>query len=415
MVLCVLVLLNGNSIAVMAGLPERVFTIPLLGLCVIVLIGLRDEVRFLRFSPSSWTYLFAFGFVSIAMLSSLTSLYGDPEAVFGDWGVLRYVASLLLLSTGFCVATRVYSERRLDSLLKLLFWICTIAAISAYALPAIPRIADYLTFRDETNRLQGVFGNVNEMGLQSGYPVVIGLVISLRSRKAFWLILGSAAGAMGVIASFSKTAMLMLMLLMVLVAFEGWRARTLSPLIGWTVCLMGLLAVIVSIYLLSGTVHGTVNLSLDTEQQRRIEQLSRLLSTGIVDDETTTGRTSIWTEGLNIWLSSPLIGCGLTTFDRLPGTGLNSHNSLLVVLGESGLLGFALFLAMLFAWLSGILRCRQIEVRALGLAFLVVQSALWMSNGQAMSLRGHNLIAGCVLGLLVMARLVEAHRPGGKF
>lgn len=176
--------------------------------------------------------------------------------------------------------------------------------------------------------------------------------------------------------------------------------------------LMGLAAVLGAIYLLIGITHGTISLGLNAQQQQRLEHLNRLLNTGVLDDEMTTGRTSIWVAGFNVWLESPLIGCGLDTFDVVPGTGMDSHNSFLVILGESGLLGFALFVAMLWAWLTSLWRCKQGDVRVLGIGFMLAQSALWMSSGQAMSLRGHNLITGCVLGLLVMSRLPTRARRG---
>jgi O-antigen ligase len=378
---------------------------------VVILWKLRDESRHFKRSPANWTFVFALGFLTIALFSAVTSPYGNLEAALGGWGVLRYVASLLLLSTGCCVATRAYAAGRLDALLKLLFWLCTIAALSGYILPAIPGISNYLTFNDDTVRLQGVFGNVNEMGLQSGYPVVFGLALSFRSRRVYWLVLGSIAGAMGVIGSFSKTSMLMLLLLMVLVTWKGLRAGRTTPLVAVTATLMSLAAILGAMYLMIGIVQGTASIDLNAEQQRRVEQVSQLLRTGVLDDEATTGRTDIWEEGLNVWRRSPLLGCGLTTFDALPNGGMNSHNTFLVVLGESGLLGFALFVVMLCSWLTSIWRCRQRDVHALGLLFLAVQSALWMSNGQAMSLRGHNLVSGCVLGVLVIALLPNLHPP----
>src|ERR1043165_4255709 len=95
-----LILLNGNAIILMAGGSERLLTLPLLGLCLIVLWSLRDEVLYIRHSPARWAYLFAFGFLTIAFVSAFTSPFGDLERALDEGGAIRYLASLLLMTSG---------------------------------------------------------------------------------------------------------------------------------------------------------------------------------------------------------------------------------------------------------------------------------------------------------------------------
>lgn len=417
-VVCAITLLNGNSIAILAGGSDQLFSLPLLGLCGVILWTLRDECVYIKFSPAIWTYVFALGFLSASLLSEFTSRYGNLDLVFGPGGVLRYFATLLLMTASMFVATRAISAGRFDALLKLLFWLCTATAISGYVLPAIPGIDNYLTFRLDdvaiTGRLQGVFGNVNELGLQSGYPIVLGLVLSLRLRNMHWLVMGVSAGAMGVLASGSKAAMIMLSLLIMQIVWEGWKARSKSPLIGWIVALIGVGAIFGAALLLNGIVQRTASFNLNVEQQGRFEQLHRLLTTLAVDDETTSGRSRLGMHGINISLTSPVIGCGLGTFNEMPETeGENCHNSFLLVFGESGIVGLSLFGAMLLALLTSLWRCRQKDVRVLGVGFMLAQLPLWMSSGQAMTERGHNLITGSVLGMLVMALLPGSRQQEG--
>jgi O-antigen ligase len=404
-ILCGLLLLNVDGILEMAGF-RGFLVFPMLGLCAVIILGSRDEVHHLKRSPASWTYLFVLGFLSIAMLSAVTSRYGNLDKALQRAGLPSYIASLLVLTSGIIIATRAVATGRFDALLKLFFWLCTAAAMSGYVLPVIPGIADYVTsveLSSESGRRAGAFGNVNELGLQSGYPIILGLVLSLRSRNVFWLVLGVSAGAMGVLASFSKSAMVMFVLLMMLVFWEGWKARSKSTTLGLTIGLMGLGAVLVAAYLVSAISQGTATFDLTPRQESRIRELYLLLTTGVLNDVTTTGRAGIWEQAINIWRSSPIIGCGLTTFGIVPGTEANAHNSVLVVLGESGVLGLSLFGAMLLAWLTSLWRCGQRDVRILGVGFLLTQFPLWMSGGQAMRRFSQYLITGCVLGLLVMA------------
>jgi O-antigen ligase len=387
-------------------LPDQIFSPPLLVLCGLLLWWLRQEVRYLKFSPAVWTMTFALAFLSISLISGLISHYGKLQPTNGIWGLVRYAPSLLLLVTGFCFATRSYALGRLDALLQLLFWLSAIAAVSGYGFSLIPGMANSTSFEsDAEGRAHGVFSNVNELGLQSGYPLLFGLVLFIRSEQLSWLLVGAGVAALGVLASFSKASMLMLGLLFLLATLEGLRAGRSSTYIRWTFASAGLAVLVGAFYLLRGSADPTSRLGLNSSQQKRVDQLERLLKSGKIDDETTTGRASIWAQGFNVWLESPLIGNGLTTFDKVPGVEMNAHNSILVVLGESGLLGLAFFGAMLGAWFTSLARCQFNEIRVLGTGFVIAQSALWMSSGQAMTLRGHNLVAGCVLGLIVMASL----------
>ena len=401
--LCALVLLNGNAVSAMAGLPLQFFTPPMLLMCIVIIVALRGEVRNVREMPAIMTAVFSIVFLCTALASSIVSDVGQLDVALGWWGAVRYLASLLLLFTAFCVSTRCCESGRVGSLLKLLFWMTVIASISGYLLSAIPEVSERLGLSDESGRLTGVFGNANELGLQAGYPIVFGAGLAIRLRRIWWSIVGILASGIGVVGSFSKTAMLMFVFLMVIVTWEGLRQSKKSPMISVTLVLVGVLCIGAAFYLLDGIVAGTIKIDLSSDQQRRLEQVHRIVFAGVVDDETTTGRTSIWEEGIAQWRKSPVIGCGLTSFDVLPGIEMNSHNSLLVVLGEAGLVGMASFLVMVVAWTTTLWRCGSRDIRIIGVLFLAVQAALWMSSGQAMSLRGHNLVCGCVMGILVVA------------
>ena len=332
--LCLATLLNANGIAVMAGEPEAFLSLPLLGLAGAVLYGMRREAHYMARPPATWVYLFFAGFLGTGLLSAYLSPYGDPwRAITG--GLRNHCASLVVGTAGYFAATHASTAGRVDSLLKFLFWPCAAAAVSGLVLPALPGIGDRLDFSGTYgSRMEGVFTNVNELGLQSGYPILLGLVLSLRTGNILWLAVGMASGAVGVLAAFSKAAMLMLVLLMTYVGWVGWKARAEVRGVGWAVLLIGVGAVLAAGFLLFGAAQGTSTLDLDLEQQGRVDAIYSFATTGTVDDELTTGRTQIWQECLSLWLTSPFFGTGLSSFDVLPGVELNSHNQFLTVLGS---------------------------------------------------------------------------------
>jgi O-antigen ligase len=401
--LCLATLLNANGVAVLAGEPQGFLSLPLLGLVATVLYGMRHEARYMARPPASWVYLFFAGYLATGLLSACLSSYGDPWRAITA-GLRNHCASLAVGTAGYFAATHASRAGRVDSLLRWLFWPCAAAALSGLVLPAHPVVGDQLELSETLgNRMEGVFTNTNELGLQSGYPIVLGLVLSLRTGKTFWLAVGMASGAVGVVASFSKAAMFALALLIPYVGWVGWKARAKLRGVGWAALLTGVGAAFAAGFLLSGAVQGTSSLDLDEDQQDRLEAIYRFATTGTVDDDLTTGRVDIWHECIGIWLTSPTLGTGLSTFDVVPGLELNSHNQFLTVLGESGLLGAAFLALALCGTIAALRRIEPGPTRALALGFLLVQFPLWMSSGQALCLRDHNLVAGCVLGLVAAA------------
>ena len=80
------------------------------------------------------------------------------------------------------------------------------------------------------------------------------------------------------------------------------------------------------------------------------------------------GRFSFWKNAISIVHSSPVWGTGLNTYTRVlrrnpnRGTWWYAHNCYLQTAAETGLLGLACFLWMLFVLLRhGLVHCQQIK------------------------------------------------------
>jgi putative inorganic carbon (HCO3(-)) transporter len=64
-----------------------------------------------------------------------------------------------------------------------------------------------------------------------------------------------------------------------------------------------------------------------------------------VSEASAMGRVEAWYHGLQLFISSPVLGIGPGGYSD--GYGLTAHNSLLLVLAEAGIVGFTLYLAIL--------------------------------------------------------------------
>ena len=146
-------------------------------------------------------------------------------------------------------------------------------------------------------------------------------------------------------------------------------------------------------------------------------------------------RLALLDGALTLFLQRPVVGWGFGQFERVvrvhvgggvlgfwatgAAEGLSSHNVLLRLLAETGLVGTGLWLTCWFVWLRAATRCLQAhtaEHRALGLLFLAAAVAYW---SEAMFhdpsfLPAGNLMVGLLAGLVRQAADVIAPRSAAQ-
>jgi O-antigen ligase len=405
--LALLTILNANSVAVLAGAPERLFN-PIILLFALLVFGSRlHEVRVLVRPPMVSVLVFAVVFLLVGVFAATNSTHAHLEDAL--FKVPLYGASMLIMLAAALTAARADQAGQVTLLLKTLFWPLLLASLSGVAFVTIPAIGALLSLLPG-ERLHGVFGNTNELGGQAGYALVLGLVLTMRTRSPTWAVMGTLAGAIGVISSFSKSAMLGFLPLLVLIvyALSGAQLRV-RPLL-----LLAVASVITAfgVYELADQlVSGNLGVALSTDQRVRLESIMEIISSGALDESTTTGRSAIWGVGLQHWSTSPITGLGLSAFDRVRGVDMEIHNTALRVLGESGLLGMIAFMGMVVSLLLAVFRHPRRDVHVLAVGFLLVQFPAIVSTGGIMLARNHNLLSGCVLGLLIGRMAVRSPQP----
>lgn len=395
--LCLLAILNGNSIAVLAGAPER-FLNPILLLVALAVFGagLRELPKIGR-PPLPAFLLFAAAFLVSGAFSATLGNYIPLDKAMEE--VPLYGAAVLLVLCGVVTATRAAEAGQVNAFLHTLYWPFVAASLSGLAFVMIPAVGNVLALQPGA-RLHGVFTNIIELGAQSGFSLVLGLVLTMRTKQRRWVVIGTLAGLTAAIGSFSKASMLGFLPLLALLGYVAAGARLrLRPIL--------VLAVIVVIGAAGAfgiarlLLDGSLGVELGTDQRLRLTSLMDIISSGTLDETTTTGRTAVWKIGFEHWKASPIFGLGLSAFDRVRGPDIEIHNSALRVLGESGLVGFIAFVAMLVALVRVVVRHPRPEMHVLGLGFLLVQLPAFTSVGYVLLSRNHNLVTGAVLGLLI--------------
>jgi len=389
-------LLNLNVFLQYFTLTQHSYTLMLLACCGIAVFLLRSTLQFLLASPIIWVLLALFHFFLVALVAGATSPYTSLTLAIERGAISRYGGILVILITGFCCGTASILFRKWHWLLLFLFAVSSLSPISAVVQQLI----------HPAERATGfVFLDPNEAGLYALFPLVLGVVLTINTHRRFWLLSGLAFSSYGVLTSFSKTAMLALLVLLFLQPIFLLRNRSISPHTKRYVSLVLWTAFIAYSLAFCAAASGRIGAFLTSEQQERMEALWFLLTTGTLDDTTTSLRFSIWRHCIDLWLEAPLLGHGLTSMDIVPGLHDRSpHNVFLVLLCEAGAVGTApIVLSSLLVIGYSLLNCSE-EIRTLSIGFLIIALFFCMSLSNAMWIRPLNFFAGCVLGLLTVSK-----------
>jgi O-antigen ligase len=248
--------------------------------------------------------------VLAAAVSSLTS--SDPPRVLAQSGILALMGAFLLGTW----RTRWTGRGRLAADL-----VPAVAAVSV--LVGLSLLLGSLgigwAFGDN-ERLAGVYSNPNGLGMMAAFVILVLLVVAHDARAAHRVILLVAT----------------VPLLAVLV-WSGSRGAALGLLVGALVAMIARRAW----WWLVGVVSAAIAVSVGV-----LVGAPWLLDRAQYGD-ITSGRITLYLELLERWAESPVLGIGYRLADTANRFELPAHNILLGVLVETGVLGFAAFVALL--------------------------------------------------------------------
>lgn len=245
--------------------------------------------------------------VAIMMSEVANSWFGGAWEQFKQFG--PYVAAFFVLSTALTTRRRVVITFAVISL-------CTIVL----ALHGIQQASTGIGWTGKTldpaGRIcyVGIFNDPNDLGLL--FVIAVPMIMYMAGRsgflmRLFWLA-GEGAVLYGVYLTQSRGTLLAVMLIF---GIYIWRKRGLI----W-----------------AGLLGGGGLMSALAFSASRVQDIN-------VDDPSAFGRVDAWYEGMHMFFSHPLFGVGAGNFTDY--NYLTAHNSLVLVLAETGLFGYVTWLA----------------------------------------------------------------------
>lgn len=199
-------------------------------------------------------------------------------------------------------------------------------------------------------RALGFFGNPNETGFQANLTMVLGLYLFLIKKIPLWgvflFIVSSIAAS---VYSFSKMSIIIsfvnLTFFSLYVFFTYFKLKSKVRFRAFwflTLSFIAVFAIIVPYFI-------NFYLNLEASQRKRVDELYSIVIEGRIDNETTSSRSSVAIEAIELIAQNPVTGYGLESFSNgsMFTTSHGVHNIYLKVYGESGIAAFIIYITLL--------------------------------------------------------------------
>lgn len=274
--------------------------------------------------------------VFLILGSMIAGLNGNSADVF--WGLRYYLPGLVVFTVFLHSIKSIIKEKGLLYMVKMIGYIINLNALLC--------IVEYATkgalgLAVTDGRYSGLTVNPNDAGFIFNISVIFGLMIWGRHRSG-WNLVMIIVPLIAIILTFSKTAMIsaLIILLISLRAILGQRLRNAKLRYG-SISLRFIYFMI--LFSIGFYTVNKFSKSFDTYQTRRIEQVSSVIR-GTINYEVSSKRLELAQIAIDKLSNDWIFGSGIKTFSRMDEASLGVHNQFLLVLGESGLIPFFLFI-----------------------------------------------------------------------
>jgi O-antigen ligase len=374
---------------------QRLFSFVILALCLLIL-GINRFTVVRDLGTTGGMFMLFLG--SYLLIGMPIGVDWSPAGLLARWHEVE-----ILLSAGLIVLASAVGASHLVLAYRLK-WPFRWLGIAALTMPAtiflgkfFPDFISNMAPLADVGRMTGFYLNPNEAGSAVCCAAAILFSCLAYDNRRWWCIAGLVASSVAVIWTFSRAAVIIFALLAMLQIFIGGRRGRFAVLLMAVVLVAGIVWYVISA---SEGAQG-----LDRNQQTRINMLARIF-TGEISDETAGGRFTLAMSGLRHWSESPLFGHGLGG-QRYIREGLGSHNTVIRVLGEAGIVPFGLFILFFVVMAREGWRCKVLPIRVLVLGYLIVFFMGCMTNHGDLVRRHHNVMLGLCFGLLAAATQME--------
>lgn len=396
-ILACITLCNLNGVtAVLFGM-NRLMSIVILGIAFYLLASSRVRIpKALGIVGQSFT-IFMFSFICVAAVSN-----PNPKYIFS-------FGATLILVVAAAVATRKLVEVfGLSAFLAVVTFFACAGAFSVFLTPFLGSYYAKLWVTDtsfEAGRWLGFFANPNLTGFACVYALatVISFNMVNQRKRGFRRVLIVACISsltVGVILTFSRSAILGFFALGLgyMIHSLKFGARAIAPLA------IAAVVIVAALWFFTG---GYRNFELSHVQTERVHAIERMVTWQKRQSRDFGGREKIAASAIRYWSKSPFFGHGLGSFHSMPytyGRGNGVHNTHLMVLGESGIVGFSLYLIFIVAFLFRALSARNQAIQVFALACLLGLVMSGFASHNVLEDRNLNLLLGICIGLISMNR-----------
>ena len=284
---------------------------------------------------------------------SIVSYYWSPQDEFAFQEVQTRIISVIFLILTMIVFNQPDEQRLAQK------WIA--GAVLLAAALNIYELFNPMTFSNIPGRSSGLYSNVN----QSGAALVLGLILSYQVIPDRFKLAYVGITALGVIPTFSRSAMIGWMLVVLyFFARAGIRVQ-IRRLVTLTVVCVGLIfSPIWSDIQHTLEQRGVITLNI-------VERIQFFTTGGKREDDSSNERKAVAERAWQLYGERPLTGWGTGASRRIEGFDVGTHNIYLAMLVDHGVFGFFVIPFLLLAALWGLNR-KTIDCAAPWLMFMIM-------------------------------------------
>jgi hypothetical protein len=374
-------ILNLNGFVNMLTGRGQTFSLVILA-CALVLIGMGW--RFLVRDKTTIWYLCALMLyiIGAVLAAGFRGVFIDPDTV------QFYLVSVIVISGAFCYTAGQRDLRNLELTFDIGKWLLTIASVATLFSGQLTKLYT-IAVASADYRASGLYVNPNEAAIIAALGLAAWVC---KPSRNLWLQLAMMAICLAACAmTLSRTGIIAVFAIM---AIFAWRRRSIGMGVA---ALMGVIA----FPLIAGLALQLDAVQANLAVYRRLSEIAGFFS-GQIDGNTTAGRTELWEAAIKSLPNVMPFGAGIGKYHfmedlmRSPeGVWQGAHNTFLMLLGESGMIPFAVFL---FATWLLFQRANQFPGFAFALMFMAILHIDMMFSHNILTLRYHNYLIGFVLG-----------------
>ena len=299
-------------------------------------------------------YSFYFIFSGIIRLLNYNNLsYGIPfYTLFTSYFSSVLIISAIYFSIVFLIKNNQIQFIYNNVLLALVFSTATVIYTDLFGVGNFAQIEENL----DNSRASGFFGNPNEAGFIANLCLIFLMFFFIENKKNKFLIILFMIGSLyASFRSFSKISMLFSVLLVGYFFFFMYKHQLKKRIflkLGVTMILS--ILVLLSTYAINNIDELTKD--WDSNQKLRIEAVTLLLTKGDLESTSDSERAEGFNTGLRMIKENLLVGKGYGYLQfGIISNKQGVHNTYIMIFGESGIIGFLLFILIfislfIFLW-----------------------------------------------------------------